>query len=176
MTPSTKPHKKRKSIIKSTKTQRIRAEAIALKQERLSLAVNSINQATLPTKSPHKPQILLPSKSPNLQRNISNDRFSISNQFVTTSRLFPNQKEIKQKVKPNQANPSFTMNSNPNLIPTTHVNANPTPNPKSGTNINSRVSMNTKPQQTKGNIPNFDKLHEEGFKKQKSITCLVKEV
>lgn len=142
---------KRKSLIKSTKAQRVRAEAIALKQERLSLAANNINQLAFPPKSPHVSQITLLPKSPHLQKHISHERFSVTNRSVSAPRLFSQKKDVKQNVKSHQ----------PNLHSSTHSHSN---------------TSNSKPQQPKSNVPNFDKLHEQAFKKQKSITSVVKEV
>lgn len=166
MTPSHKTNIKRKSLIKSTKAQRVRAEAIALKQERLSLAVNNINQSAFPPKSPHKNQFTLPPKSLNLHKHISHDRFSISNRSVSAPRLYSHNKDINNnKQKANKHNQ-----------PSVHTNTQSKTTHSTQQQQSQQTHQTHQTHQTKANVPNFDKLHEQAFKKQKSITSVVKEV
>jgi hypothetical protein len=163
MTPKTKfDNRRRSSLMKSTKAQRARAEAIALKKERLSVACSNTQLSFL--KSPHpvqhskenRPNLVTKKVSDVRQRSLSTSRASLVSSASTSTNL--------KKSK---------------TTPTTRVSV--------STPIQDRIARiqeakekansylrSTSTSQSK--VPNFNKLHEQTFKKQKSIASLAKEV
>jgi hypothetical protein len=164
MTPRSKfDNRRRSSLIKSTKAQRARAEAIALKKERLSVACSN-TQSNFP-KSPHP--VHQPKESrPNLvnknvptvtQRSLSTSRASLAASATTSANL------KKSKTIPlARVSVSTPIEDRIARIQEAKEKA------------NSFLRASTSKSHSK--VPNFDKCHEKNFKKQKSIASLVKEV
>jgi hypothetical protein len=164
MTPRSKfDNRRRSSLIKSTKAQRARAEAIALKKERLSVACSN-TQSNFP-KSPHP--VHQPKESrPNLvnknvptvtQRSLSTSRASLAASATASANL------KKSKTIPlARVSVSTPIEDRIARIQEAKEKA------------NSFLRASTSKSHSK--VPNFDKCHEKNFKKQKSIASLVKEV
>jgi hypothetical protein len=211
MTPKPKTKadiRRRSSIIKSTKAQRARAEAIALKQDRLSTACNNpqplFPKSPLPTHRHHHrsqdthsnrsssalaprlshalvPTALAPTAAVNkktsnsFQRSISahasTSRATLDSSTPTPSLL------KKTKTLPTAATTSVSGSSRISV-------ATPVPDriariqeAKQKANSYLRSNGNSKSSATSATkAPNFQKLHAQSFKNQKSITAIVKEV
>lgn len=154
--------RRRSSLLKSTKAQRARAEAIALKQERLSVACSN-TQLSFP-KSPYPVQRSQESRvshvfkkgSDSFYRSASTSRATITPSLGSTLK--------KTKTVPSMRASVGVSSPIPDKIARIK---------EAKEKANNYLRSNSK---CAKKVPNFQKLHEQSFNKQKSITTIVKEV
>jgi thiol:disulfide interchange protein len=167
MTPKPKSEfRRRSSLIKSTKAQRARAEAIALKQDRLSIACNNAQsnfpKSPLPaahrSKENRSSSVTFASKTSNtFQRSVSTSRATMGSSTPCVMK--------KTKTVPSSSSTRISM--------TTPVPDRIARIQEAKQKANNFLRSNSK---SATKVPNFQKLHAQSFKNQKSITTVVKEV